>query len=77
MSKCEFWMKKVKFLGHVVSEQGVGVDPAKIEAVMEWPRSMTVTEVRNFLGLAGYYRCIVDFDDSNTVDTFVEKGNEI
>ena len=56
MSKCEFWMKAVKFLVHVVSEQGVAVDPAKIEAVMKWEPSKNVTEVRSFLGLAGYYR---------------------
>ena len=55
MSKCEFWMKEVKFLGHVVSEQGVVVDPAKIEVVMKWESSKNVTEVRSFLGLAGYY----------------------
>ena len=56
MSQCEFWMKEVKFLGHVVSEQGVAVDPSKIEAVMKWEPPKNVTEVRIFLGLAGYYK---------------------
>ena len=60
MSKCEFWMKEVKFLGHVVSEQGVVVDPAKIEAVIKWQPPKNVTEVRGFLGLAGYYRRFVE-----------------
>ncbi|KAL0534730.1 hypothetical protein IC582_029023 [Cucumis melo] len=55
-SKCEFLLKKVTFLGHVVSSEGVSVDPAKIEAVTSWPRLSTVNMIRSFLGLAGYYR---------------------
>ncbi|KAL0537620.1 hypothetical protein IC582_026603 [Cucumis melo] len=59
-SKCEFWLKHVSFLGHVVSKAGVSVDPAKIEAVTGWTRPSTVSEVRSFLGLAGYYRWLVE-----------------
>ncbi|KAL4017014.1 hypothetical protein IC575_024685 [Cucumis melo] len=55
-SKCEFWLKQVSFLGHVVSKARVSVDPAKIEAVTGWTRPSTISEVRSFLGLAGYYR---------------------
>jgi hypothetical protein len=55
-SKCEFWLDEVKFLGHVISQGGVSVDKSKVEAVLNWERPRNVTEVRSFLGLAGYYR---------------------
>ncbi|XP_016199423.1 uncharacterized protein LOC107640416 [Arachis ipaensis] len=54
--KCEFWKEDVKFLGHMVSKGGVAMDLSKVEAVMEWERPTSVTEVRSFLGLARYYR---------------------
>ena len=56
LSKCDFWLSEVKFLGHVISETGVTVDPEKIEAVMSWRRPKNVFEIRSFLGLASYYR---------------------
>lgn len=59
-SRCEFWLKSVAFLGHVVSEEGISVDPKKIEAITEWHRPTNVTEVRSFLRLAGYYRKFVE-----------------
>jgi hypothetical protein len=55
-SKCEFWMEEVAFLGHVLSAKGVAVDPSKIEVVSKWQSPKSVTEIRSFLGLAGYYR---------------------
>ena len=55
-SKCEFWLQRVKFLGHEVSKDGIHVDDSKINSVVEWPVPTFQTEVRSFLGLAGYYR---------------------
>ena len=55
-SKCDFFKKEIKYLGHVVSEQGVSTNPDKIKAVTEWPQPTTVTEVRSFLGFVSYYR---------------------
>ncbi|KAJ0949182.1 putative nucleotidyltransferase, Ribonuclease H [Helianthus annuus] len=55
-SKCDFWLREVHFLGHVVNKNGIHVDPAKIESIKNWPTPKTPTEVRQFLGLAGYYR---------------------
>ena len=55
-SKCDFFKNEIKYLGHVVSEQGVSTDPGKIIAVTEWPQPTIVTEVRSFLGFVSYYR---------------------
>ncbi|GJS39190.1 putative reverse transcriptase domain-containing protein [Tanacetum coccineum] len=55
-SKCEFWLREVQFLGHVINGNGIHVDPSKIEAVKNWKAPRTLTEVCSFLGLAGYYR---------------------
>ncbi|KAL0561549.1 hypothetical protein IC582_001983 [Cucumis melo] len=59
-SKCDFWLDRVVFLGHVVSVEGICVDPQKTEVVDKWKRPTSVTEIRSFLGLAGYYRRFVE-----------------
>nr|GEZ78464.1 putative reverse transcriptase domain-containing protein [Tanacetum cinerariifolium] len=59
-SKCEFWLSKVQFLGHVIDSEGIYVDPAKIEAIKDWESPKTPTEIRQFLGLVGYYRRFIE-----------------
>ena len=58
LSKCELFKQSVSFLGHVVSEKGVHMDPVKVKAIMDWPAPTSVTEIRSFLGLAGFYLSI-------------------
>jgi len=59
-SKCEFWLGSVSFLGHVVSIDGIKVDPKKVEVVQIWPRPSSATEIHSFLGLAEYYHRFVE-----------------
>src|SRR6266498_2797368 len=56
LSPCPFWLKEVSFLGHILSAKGVVVDPSKVQEVLEWKSPTSITEIRSFLGLAGYYR---------------------
>jgi hypothetical protein len=59
-SKCEFWLKKVSFLGHVIFNGGITVDPSKVKDVLDWKPPTDVGEIRSFLGLAGYYRRFIE-----------------
>ncbi|KAJ9560730.1 LOW QUALITY PROTEIN: hypothetical protein OSB04_005890 [Centaurea solstitialis] len=76
-SKCDFWLQEVQFLGHLVNREGVKVDPAKVEAVMKWETPKTPTEIRSFLGLAGYYRRFIqDFSKIAVPMTKLTRKNE-
>jgi hypothetical protein len=55
-SKCEFWLDRVQFLAHVLTSEGVSVDPSKVQDVLSWKSPTSVHQIRQFLGLAGYYR---------------------
>ena len=59
LSKCEFWMKEVKFLGHVVSQGRISVNPSKVKAMISWEWPTTITEVKSFLDLVGYYKWFI------------------
>ncbi|WVZ80533.1 hypothetical protein U9M48_028002 [Paspalum notatum var. saurae] len=75
-SKCAFWLKEVSFLGHILSEKGVAVDPSKVEDVLNWKQPETVTEIQSFLSLAGYYRRFIkDFSKTAKPMTSLTKKN--
>ncbi|WVZ97599.1 hypothetical protein U9M48_043120 [Paspalum notatum var. saurae] len=77
-SKCAFWLKEVSFLGHILSENGIAVDPTKVESVLNWKQPKSLTEIRSFLGLAGdYRRFIKDFSKTAKPMTSLTKKNAI
>ena len=69
-SKCEFWLIEVSFLGHILTHNGISVDPSKIKDVVEWVTLGMVKQVREFLGLAGYLPSVHArfLQDSEAVD---------
>jgi hypothetical protein len=79
LKKCEFWLSEVGFLGHVINQQGISVDPSKVSTVVEWERPSNVKEVRSFLGMAGYYRRFVkDFSIiAKPMTMLTHKGGEV
>jgi hypothetical protein len=60
LSKCEFWLKEVSFLGHIISEGGISVDPSKVKSASSWNTPQKVSDIQSFLGLAGYYRRFIE-----------------
>jgi hypothetical protein len=77
-SKCEFWIDEVSFLGHMISPEGIMVDPSKVKDVLDWKPPMSVTQVHSFLGFAGYYRrFILNFSKiSKPITELLKKGNK-
>lgn len=65
-SKCEFGMKELVYLGHIISADGVKVDPKKIKAIVDWPPPENLTHLKGFLGLCGFYRRFVKGYSQNT-----------
>ncbi|WVZ89791.1 hypothetical protein U9M48_036150 [Paspalum notatum var. saurae] len=78
LSKCEFWIDQVAFLGHIVLKGGIIVDPSKVSSVMDWKVPEVVKDVRGFLGLAGYYRRFIESFSkiARPLTSLLEKGAE-
>ena len=60
LSKCDFYKDRIHYLGHIILEEGISVDPENIEAITNWPTTRNVTDVGCFMGLAGYYRRFIE-----------------
>jgi hypothetical protein len=60
LNKCEFWLKEVSFLGHIISEGEISIDPSKVKDVLSWKTPQNVSNIRSFLGLVGYYRRLIE-----------------
>jgi hypothetical protein len=72
LSKCEFWMKQVAFLGHIISKGGISVDPSKVQDVLSCYAPTSVDDIQSFLGLAGYYRRFIE--DKQAHDRVAREG---
>jgi hypothetical protein len=75
LSKCEFCLKQVAFLGHIISKGGISMDPSKIQDVLSWNTPMSVGDIQSFLGLTGYYRMILE--DNQAHDQVTREGKEV
>ena len=60
LNKCEFWLERLTFLGHIIFVEGVFVDPQKVEVILKWEKLTRVTKICSFLGLAGYYKRFIE-----------------
>jgi hypothetical protein len=77
-SKCDFWLKEVSFIGHIITHGGIVVDPSKVQDVLNWNPPKNVPEIRSFLGLAGYYRRFIEGFSKivKPLTSLLEKGKE-
>ncbi|KAH9297900.1 hypothetical protein KI387_029582, partial [Taxus chinensis] len=78
LEKCSFFQTEIQYLGHIISSEGISVDPSKIQAILDWPTPTSVTEVRSFMGLVGYYRRFVqDFSRiAHPITSLQRKGKK-
>ena len=76
LRKCDFYKDKIHYLGHIILDEGIYVDPKKIEAIMNWPTLRNVTDVRYFKGLVGYYRRFIEVFSkvAHSITSFQKKG---
>jgi hypothetical protein len=76
LSKCEFWLKQVAFLGHVILKGRISVDPSKVQDVLSWKAPTSVSDIQSFLGLAGYYQRFIEgfLKISKSMTELLEKG---
>jgi hypothetical protein len=77
-SKCDFWLKEVAFLGHIITNGGIKVGPGKISEILNWKQPTDVSKIRSFLGLAGYYRRFIEGFSKivKPLTSLLEKGKE-
>ena len=77
-SKCDFFKDKIQYLGHVVTKEGISVDPENIKAIEDWPVPKDVTDVRSSMGITGYYwRFIEGFSRiTNPITSLQKKGKK-
>ena len=77
-SKCDLFKDKIQYLGHVVTKEGILVDPKKIKAIEDWPVPKDVMDVRSFMGITGYYRRFIEgFSKiANPITSLQKKGNK-
>jgi hypothetical protein len=77
-SKCDFWLTEVSFLGHIITDGGIAMDPSKVQDVLNWNPPKNVPEIRSFLGLAGYYRRFIEGFSKivKPLTSLLEKGKE-
>jgi hypothetical protein len=77
-SKCDFWLKEVAFLGHIITNGGIKVDPSKIREIINRKQPIDVSKIRSFLGLAGYYRRFIEGFSKivKPLTSLLEKGKE-
>jgi len=78
LRKCEFWLDEVSFLGHVITDGGIAVDPGKVKDVLDWQPPQTMLEIRSFLGLAGYCRRFIEnFSKiAKSLTSLLQKGKD-